>query len=235
MLHGGMPKMQQSNASGFNLLKLGGGTEFIQNVMSMVGKINTGELVEVTAVEASGTNPVGFVSVKPLTQRIGADNNNIELSEVHNVPYFRISGGVNAVICDPQVGDIGFCGFCSRDISLVKRVRGMAAQNMSRVSDISDAFFFGGWSANEVEQYIWFDDDQIKMKAKSKIVLDAPEVEITNNLNVGGGITAKGIIESLADVVAKAISMIKFGNLYNSHKHKENGTGGDTDAPNNQV
>ena len=227
--------MQQSNASGYNINRLGGGAEFIQNVMSMVGKINTGELVEVTAVEASGTSPVGFVSVKPLTQRIGADNNNIELGEIHNVPYFRVSGGANAVILDPQIGDIGFCGFCSRDISLVKRVRGVAAQNMSRVSDISDAFFFGGWSASEVEQYIWFDGDQIKMKAKSKIILDAPEVEITNNLSVGGGISAKGIIESLADVVAKAISMIRFGNAYNAHRHRENGTGSDTNIPNNQV
>lgn len=221
--------MQQSNASSFNILQLGGASEFEQNIQSVLGKINTGELVEVVAVDEGKTGKVGFVDVVFLTQRTNADLDNVELSRVNNVPYFRVSGGTNAVIADPQIGDIGFCGFCSRDISLVKRNRGKAAKNMNRQYDVSDAFFFGGWSNKEAEQYIWFDGDQVKIKAKSKIVLDAPEVEVT------GSLTAQGIIKSLADVVAKAISVITFGNYYNSHKHKENGTGSDTNIPNNQV
>ena len=52
-----------------------------------------------------------------------------------------LQGGANGIVIDPQVGDIGYCGFCSRDISLVKRIRDMAAMNVYRVSDISDAVF----------------------------------------------------------------------------------------------
>ena len=198
--------MQQSNASGFNINNYGGVAEFKENIQSMISLINTGELVEVTAVQASGLDPVGFVSVRPLTLRAGADNNTIELGEVHNVPYFRLQGGKNAVVIDPEVGDIGFCGVCSRDTSLVKRVRKLAAQNVYRVSDISDSFFFGGWSAQVAEQYIWFNGNEIVIKANSKITLDAPEVVAT------GKITATGIIESLADVITKAISLF-------SHRH----------------
>lgn len=190
MLHGEILKMPQSNASSFNINNLGGGAEFKQVILGMMANINTGELVEVMEVEATGLNPVGFVSVRPLTLRTNADNDNVSLGIIHNVPYFRLQGGVNAVICDPVVGDIGFCGFCSRDTSLVKRSRGQAATNVYRASDISDAVFFGGWSALTPQQYIFFDGDEIKIKANSKIILDAPEVVAT------GKITATGVIES---------------------------------------
>lgn len=211
--------MQQSNASGFNINQYGGVAEFKQNVLDVFSAMSTGELVQVTAVEASGLDPVGFVSVKFLTLRAGADNNNIELAEVHNVPYLRLQGGKNAVIIDPAVGDIGYCGICSRDTSLVKRIRAMAAQNVYRVSDVSDAFYFGGWSSQTAEQYIWFDGNDVKIKANSRIVLDAPEVVAT------GKITATGIIESLADVVTKAISLF-------THRHGGVASGSSTtDVP----
>lgn len=157
--------MQQSNASGFNINNFGGGAEFKNIVQNLMSLINTGELVEVTGVSVSGVAPVGFVSVRPLTLRTDADNNNIEQSEIHGVPYFRLQGGTNAIICDPAVGDIGFCGFCSRDISLVKRIRAMAATNVYRVSDISDAVFFGGWSAKTPTQYIMFKGSGIDIKS----------------------------------------------------------------------
>lgn len=74
--------MQQSNASGFNINNLGGAAETEQIIFNYLSKINTGEIVEITAVDSSGNGPVGFVSVKPLLYRIGADNNNIKLGEI---------------------------------------------------------------------------------------------------------------------------------------------------------
>lgn len=224
--------MQQSNASGFNLLNLGGGAEFKSIVQSMLSLINTGDLVRVTKVDSSGLAPVGFVSVKPLTLRIGADNNNIEQGEVHGVPFFRLQGGANGIVIDPQVGDIGYCGFCSRDISLVKRIRDMAAMNVYRVSDISDAVFFGGWSANPVEQYIWFDGDEIKIKANSKVVIDAPMTEVENNMFVKGSLTTVGAIASQTSVSDPTGSMAKIRTTYNTHNHRENGEGNNTNNPN---
>nr|DAF69024.1 MAG TPA: baseplate protein [Caudoviricetes sp.] len=211
--------MQQSNASLYNINQLGGGAEFQQNVISILSRLNFGEIVEVVEVESGGVGPVGFVSVKPLLMRITADNENIEQATIHNVPYFRLQGGKNAVITDPQKGDIGFCSFASRDISLVKRNRAKASMNVFRIAQESDAFFFGGWSKETPDQYIWFDGDNVKIKAKAKIILDAPEVEATGNF------TASGIIKSLTDVIAKTINLF-------THKHGGVQRGSsDTDEP----
>lgn len=227
--------MQQSNASAFNILKLGGGAEFKQNVESILSAINTGELVKVTAVEDVGLSPVGFVSVKFLTMRTNADNDNIELGEVHNVPYFRLQGGKNAVIIDPKVGDIGFCGFCSRDISIVKRIRDMAAQNVRRSSDVSDAVYFGGWSSEVPEQYIWFDENNIRVKAKSTVIIDSPEAEVTGNLLVRKRLDVLGIVRGHTHVYDNWGSMSNIRASYNIHTHIGNGAGNPTDPPDEQM
>lgn len=219
--------MQQSNASALNVNNLGGGSQFKQTVEQMLSLINTGELVKVTAVNASGLASVGFVSVQPLTTRMDADNNKVEQSEIHNVPYFRLQGGTNAIVCDPAVGDIGFCGFCSRDISLVKRIRDMAGTNVYRISDISDAVFFGGWSANIPEQYIWFDGDEIKIKATAKVTIDAPLTHCT------GDFTAAGTIKDLSTSSGKTMDSMR--TAYNSHNHTEQGDGNPTTGPNTQM
>lgn len=216
--------MQQSNASNYNILNFGGVREFQQNVLAVAGQFNTGELVQVTAVNGGGLDIVGFVSVKILTQRTDADNNNVDLGEIHNVPYFRITGGKNAVILDPQIGDIGFCGFCSRDISLVKRIRAMAAQNVSRYSDIADAFFFGGWSNQVPENYIWFDGDEIKIKSSTKVTIDAPNSHFTGN------VTADGTIQDLS--ASGGVTMDSMRSAYNGHTHTEQGDGQPTSPPN---
>lgn len=199
--------MQQSNASGFNINNFGGGAEFKNIVQNLMSLINTGELVEVTGVSVSGVAPVGFVSVRPLTLRTDADNNNIEQSEIHGVPYFRLQGGTNAIICDPAVGDIGFCGFCSRDISLVKRIRAMAATNVYRVSDISDAVFFGGWSAKTPTQYIMFKGNGIDIKS-------------TGDVNINGL-----VIKSDGALVTKD------GDIVDKHNHGGVQSGGSNTLP----
>lgn len=184
--------MQQSNASNYNILNLGGVREFQQNILAVAGQFNTGELVQVTAVNGGGLDIVGFVSVRILTQRTDADNNNVDLGEIHNVPYFRITGGKNAVILDPQVGDIGFCGFCSRDISLVKRIRAMAAQNVSRYSDIADAFFFGGWSNQVPEQYIQFTNSGLNIKSVSDVNINGLTIKADGTLVLKDGSIVDG-------------------------------------------
>lgn len=180
--------MQQSNASALNVNNLGGGSQFKQTVEQVLSLINTGELVVVTSVKSDGLAPVGFVSVRPLTMRMNADNNNIELGEINNVPFFRLQGGTNAFIADPQVGDIGYCGFCSRDISIVKRIRDFAGTNTIRYSDISDAVFFGGWSAKTPTQYIQFLDSGINIKSTGNININGLQITPTGKLILANGV-----------------------------------------------
>lgn len=217
--------MTQANANNFNINNLGGGAELQAIVRGMLGTISTGELVEVVAVSAVGVAPVGFVSVKPLVYKVDGDNNNVERGIIHNVPYFRLQGGTNAVIIDPAIGDIGFCGVCSRDISLVKRIRAAAAPNMRRVSDISDAVFMGGWSSKTPTQYVWFkDDSEIVVKAVAKVTIDAPLTHCTGNL------TADGFIKDMA--ASSGVTMESMRTAYNGHSHIEQGDGNPTSPPN---
>lgn len=207
--------MAQSNANNFNINNLGGASEFQAIVQGMMSLINTGELVEITEVESSGSSPVGFVSVRPLVYKVDGDNNNVSRGVVHNVPYFRLQGGSNAIIIDPKVGDIGFCGICSRDISLVKRLKSYAPPNMRRNSDISDAVYIGGMLNGAPSQFVWFKDNEVVIKSSSKVTIDAPTTETTGNLKVNG------TIDATTDVIGGGISL-------KSHKHGGVQTGSGT-------
>lgn len=200
---------------------VGGAAEFEAIVRSLMGKNHTLMLGEVMAItqEASSTTAVGYLSVRPMVFMVDGSNNNYARATINNVPFFRLQAGGNAVILNPKVGDIGLIAYCERDISMVKRNKKQAAPNSRRQFNINDAVYLGGMLNGAPTQYIQFTDDKIIVKARSEIILDAPQVTAT------GKFTASGIIESLTDVIAKAISLF-------SHKHGGVQTGGsDTGEP----
>ena len=200
---------------------VGGAAEFEAIVRSLMGKNHTLMLGEVMAItqEASSTAAVGFLSVRPMVFMVDGSNNNYARATINNVPFFRLQAGGNAVILNPKVGDIGLIAYCERDISIVKRNKKQAAPNSRRQFNINDAVYLGGMLNGVPSQYIHFTDNKIVVKAATEIVLDAPQVTAT------GKFTASGIIESLSDVVAKAISLF-------SHKHGGVQSGGsDTGNP----
>ena len=187
---------------------VGGAAEFEAIVRSLMGKNHTIMLGEVMAItqEASSTAAVGFLSVRPMVFMVDGSNNNYDRATINNVPFFRLQAGGNAVILNPKVGDIGLIAYCERDISMVKRNKKQAAPNSRRQFNINDAVYLGGMLNGAPTQYVQFTDDKIIVKATSEIILDAPQVTAM------GKFTASGIIESLTDVIAKAISLF-------SHKH----------------
>ena len=200
---------------------VGGAAEFEAIVRSLMGKNHTLMLGEVMAVEqgVSSTAAVGYLSVRPMVFMVDGSNNNYARATINNVPFFRLQAGGNAVILNPKVGDIGLIAYCERDISMVKRNKKQAAPNSRRQFNINDAVYLGGMLNGAPTQYIHFTDNKIIVKAATEIVLDAPQVTTT------GKFTASGIIESLSDVVAKAISLF-------SHKHGGVQSGGsDTGNP----
>ena len=200
---------------------VGGAAEFEAIVRSLMGKNHTLMLGEVMAItqEASSTAAVGYLSVRPMVFMVDGSNNNYARATINNVPFFRLQAGGNAVILNPKVGDIGLIAYCERDISMVKRNKKQAAPNSRRQFNINDAVYLGGMLNGVPSQYIHFTDNKVIVKAATEIVLDAPQVTAT------GKFTASGIIESLSDVVAKAISLF-------SHKHGGVQSGGsDTGNP----
>lgn len=125
-------------------------------IQQQILSLNTSLPVRVLSVSGGGVAPVGFVSVQILVDQVTGNNKTIEHAEIVNVPYVRMQGGSNAVIIDPQVGDIGLACFSSRDISAVKNVRENAPPGSRRAYDFSDAVYIGGLLNGAPTQYIQF-------------------------------------------------------------------------------
>ena len=220
----------------------GGASEFEMLVQHMMGKAYTITLVMVEAVESGAEGPVGFVDVKPMVHMLDGAGNIHELGTQYHVPYFRLQGGSNAVIIDPQVGDIGICAFASRDISAVKRNKKASAPSSRRQFDCSDGLYIGGVLNGAPSQFIHFMSNGIKVFSPQNIMLEAggdidmrsggsvntsasgainsqsksftANTQETAKFTGAGGLHTEGEIKSDTDVKAGSISL-------NSHDHQQ--------------
>ncbi len=149
-------------------------------VQQSLAKMQTATLVEIVAVNnTGGVSPVGYVDIKPLVNQLDAKGKPVSHLTIHNVPYLRLQGGGNAIILDPEIGDIGVALFASRDISKVKKTRAQANPGSLRQFSFSDAMYMGGMLNGTPIQYIQFSATGIAVKSPTKITLDAPEIEVT--------------------------------------------------------
>jgi hypothetical protein len=144
------------------------------------GGVWTSGLVEVISVtNAGGLSPVGFVDVSPMVHQVDGKGNATPHGVIHNLPYFRLQGGANAVIIDPVAGDIGGAMFCSRDISAVKATRGANVPGSQRTFDPADGLYFGGWLNGQPTQYIRFSTAGIEIITPATSTITAANVNIT--------------------------------------------------------
>lgn len=138
------------------------------------------QVVSVTAVTGGGgaVAPVGFVDVTILVNQIDGLGNPTPHGVVHGLPYLRIQGGANAVIIDPEVGDIGLAVFCDRDISAVKATRARSNPGSRRRNAASDGVYLGGVLALAPTQYIRFSTDGIFLVSTTAVTIVAPSVQV---------------------------------------------------------
>jgi hypothetical protein len=173
-------------------------------VSQMLDGRNTATLVQVKAVtNQGGLSPVGMVDVLPLVNQLDGEGNAVPHQVVRRLPYFRLQGGANAVIIDPQIGDIGIAVFADRDISSVKAAKSQANPGSARRSNKADGLYIGGFLNGAPAQYVQFSATGISLVSPTKIQLQAPDVEIVSNTlahngtNIGsthkhGGVTPGG-------------------------------------------
>jgi hypothetical protein len=139
---------------------------------------------KVLAVNGGGLAPVGTANIQPLIQQQTATGEMVPYPVIYNAPYFRLQGGANAIIIDPEPGDIGFAVFSSRDISGVKRTRGAASTASLRKFSLSDAIYVNGILNSTPRQYIQFSNAGITVYSPTAINLTAPTVTITADQQV---------------------------------------------------
>jgi hypothetical protein len=148
-------------------------------IQQAIGKLQTATLVRiVSCTNDGGLSPVGFVDVVPMVNQIDSEGTPTPHVTIYNVPYFRLQGGANAIIIDPEPGDIGLCCFASRDLSKVKSTKSQANPGSFRQYSFSDGLYVGGMLNGTPSQYVQFNAAGIKMFSPTAIVLEAPTVTI---------------------------------------------------------
>ena len=166
-------------------------------------------------VQAVHTNTTytGTVDVFPMLQQVGNDGSLWDYSTLYSLPYTRVQGGVNAIIIDPAINDIGIAIFASRDITTIKNTRKKGKPGSYRSYDISDGMYIGGILNTAPTRFIQFTDTGITITANSTLT-------INGNITVNGSITATG------DVTGNGTSL-------HTHTHKGVTAGtGNTGVPN---
>lgn len=143
-------------------------------IHQVLAEISTAKLVRVQAVTNAGdVSPVGFVDVLPLVNQLDGERNAVPHGIVHNIPYFRLQGGANGVILDPQEGDIGLCVFADRDISAVKAAKAVANPGSMRRFDMADGLYIGGYLNGVPQQYIQFNSSGISVVSPNNVTVNA--------------------------------------------------------------
>ncbi len=159
----------------------------------LMQQVQTCTLVEiVSCTNDGGVSPVGRVTVKPCVNQMTGNRQSVPHGTIYNLLYSRISGGANAIIIDPEPGDIGLMAFCSRDISGVVANEGPANPGSFRTFDWADGIYTMGVPLGVTPtQYVQVSAVGINIKSPTQITLDAPTVNIGRNgtVNIGDGHT----------------------------------------------
>lgn len=202
-------------------------TQFV--IKSMLAKVRTSLPVEVVSVTNSGgVSPIGYVDIHPIVSQLDGTGNAIPHGVIYNVPYLRIQGGTNAIIIDPQVGDIGIASFCDRDITSAKYAKKDAPPGSLRRHDMSDAIYHHSIIGAAPTQYVQFNSSGITIHSPTAINITAPIVNV--NATTSANVTAPSISLGASGQSLLAFVTSAFTALFNGHTHNETGTV--TGAPN---
>lgn len=146
-------------------------------IQQAIAKLNTSTLVRIEkCTNSGGLSPVGFVDVTPLVNQTDSQGKQVPHITIYNVPYFRIQGGANAIIIDPEPGDIGMCCFASRDISKVKSTKKQGNPGSFRQYSMADGLYIGGMLNGAPTQYVQFSTTGIRVHSPVQVKLDAPDI-----------------------------------------------------------
>ena len=197
-------------------------------INSMLSTVRTAILVQIQAVtNAGGLTQIGTVNFVPLVDALDGFGQAWPHSIVYQCPYLRIAGGANAVILDPQVGDIGIAMVADRDISNVVSKQANVPSNPSQTTshappasqrrfDFTDAIYLGMVLNGLPTQYIQFNTSGITVVSPTAVNVQAPQVNVhasqqvtiqAPQINSKGTWSHNGTITSTGDIKAGSISL----------------------------
>ena len=164
--------------------------------------VRTATLCKVIHVNNNGSvAPAGLVDVQIIVNQMDGAGNQIPAPIVYNVPYNRVQAGTNAIIMDPQVGDMGAIVFGERDLSLVIANKAAANPGSNRRNSVSDGLFVSPMLNGTPEQYIQFNTSGITFLSPKTIAFTAEELDITApSMTFTGNLMVDGNLGSTSGV-----------------------------------
>jgi hypothetical protein len=194
-------------------------TAFI--VGQLMAGMATATIVKVVkCTNEGGVSASGFVDVQPLVNMMTGDRTAVPHKVLYSLPYSRLQGGANAIILDPQPGDLGIAVFASRDISAVKKSKAQANPGSSRQYNLADGMYIGGLLNGAPTQYVQFSAEGVTVVSPTAIKLQAPTITLDGAVHGTHGATFAN------DVTAEGISV-------HDHTHGGVSPGGSNTAPPN--
>jgi len=182
-------------------------------ISQLINAMATATLVMVKAVHSAGLG-IGTVDIQPLVSQVDGSGNPVWHEVIYGVPFNRLQAGAWAIIIDPQVGDVGACLFCMRDISKVKATGAAALPGSMRTYDWADGIYIGMClSTVTPTRYVQFTDTGINIVSPDAVTITANKVDlISNDVNLGaeGGAAVARVGDSVAGgVITTGSSKVK--------------------------
>lgn len=196
----------------------------------LIAEMNTMKLVKVTKVTGGGVDqPAGTVEVQPLVSQIDGNGYGTEHGIVPDIPWSRVQGGTNAIICDPQVGDIGYIVVSDRDISKVKATGAAALPGSRRQYDLADGVYVGGCLNVAPEQYLIFTETGVRLvdSSGSSLALESGGFALTDSHGNVISTSAGGI--TITPAAGGTVTI--HGKVFETHTHGGVTTGGGITGP----
>lgn len=181
----------------------------------------------VSCTNAGGVSAQGSVDVQPLVNQVNGKGQPTPHGVVHKLVYMRVMGGSNAIIMDPDEGDIGLACFCSRDISAVKAKKGQANPGSARMYDWADGAYLGSVLGGVPQQYFRFTAGGIFGVSPTEINFQAPKITLnaTDTLNMSA--TNAANLQSPANTISGGGTSID-GKPFLPHEHINGGGTGNS-------
>jgi adhesin HecA-like repeat protein len=184
--------------------------------------VRTAMPVKVIAVHpGTGTPPsIGTVDVQPLVQTVDGTGKLWSLGEVYGAQFLRLQAGSNAVVIDPQVGDIGLAVVCDRDISSVIAANGaLSGPGSARTHHLSDMIYVASIiSIAAITQYLMFSSSGISVVSQQAVTLQAPQINLDGAVSQTNGDVTMQTKLTVPNVDATTDVTVPNGSV-NNHVH----------------
>ena len=175
-------------------------------------RVNTCIPVRVDSVQKGGDGSGAlYVSATPLVCQMDHDGKALPMVSIPRLPYLRLQHGSAAIICDPEVGDVGLAVFAKQDCSTLNGGTEPVAPGSFRAFDMSDGFYLGGFWGKAPQTYIWLDSQSQSIKIKAKTLTVETD---TLTMNVSGDMTVNcpkvrinGAMDVTGNVMSGSVSM----------------------------